>query len=274
MEGQDAPIVLVQDYHLALLPALIKAQRPDARVAIFWHIPWPNFESFGICPWRGRSCSGCWAPTSSASTPSTTATTSWTPWTARWRPGSTASASPSCGASRDLRQALSHQRGPGLRGPAAATSGATNSCAELGLNVELLGVGVERIDYTKGLPERFRALQRFFERHPEYRERLASCRSPRPAAAASSATRSCQAEVDQTVEEVNRELGTRHWKPIVYLKRHFDHRDIWPFYRHADFCMVTSLHDGMNLVAKESFGRRRTSAACWSSAASPGRPAS
>ena len=123
--------------------------------------------------------------------------------------------------------------------------------AELGLNVELLGVGVERIDYTKGLPERFRALQRFFERHPEYRERLTFVQLAAPSRSRIERYQELDAEIDATVEEVNRVLATRRWRPIVYLKRHHDHRDIWPYYRYADFCMVTALHDGMNLVAKE-----------------------
>jgi trehalose 6-phosphate synthase len=143
-----------------------------------------------------------------------------------------------------------HQRGPGVRGQ-PRDIGRDALLAQLGLNVELLGVGVERIDYTKGLPERFRALQRFFERHPEYRERLSFVQLAAPSRSRIKRYQELSAEVDHTVEEVNRALGTRRWRPILYLRRHFDHRDIWPFYRHADFCMVTSLHDGMNLVAKE-----------------------
>jgi trehalose 6-phosphate synthase len=116
--------------------------------------------------------------------------------------------------------------------------------AELGLgHIELLGVGVERIDYTKGLPERFRALRRFFERHPEYRERLSFVQLAAPSRSRIKRYQELDAEVDATVDDANRALGTRRWRPIVYLKRHHDHRDIWPFYRHADFCMVTALHD-------------------------------
>src|SRR5262249_48323191 len=122
---------------------------------------------------------------------------------------------------------------------------------EVGLNVEFFGVGVERLDYTKGLPERMRALQRFFERYPEYRERLSFVQLAAPSRTRIKRYQELQAEVEETVDEINRALATRRWRPIVYLKRHYDRREIWPFYRHADFCMVTSLHDGMNLVAKE-----------------------
>ena len=122
---------------------------------------------------------------------------------------------------------------------------------ELGIAAEFLGVGVERVDYTKGLLERFRALERFFERFPEYRERLVFVQLGAPSRSRIKRYAELQAEVEATVDAVNAALRTKSWQPIVYLKRHHDRRDIWPFYRHADFCMVTSLHDGMNLVAKE-----------------------
>ncbi len=110
---------------------------------------------------------------------------------------------------------------------------------------------MERLDYTKGLPERFRALGRFFERFPEYRERVVFVQLAAPSRSTIPRYQALEAEVDAVVQEVNGTYQTKRWKPILYLKRHHEHRDIWPFYRHADFCMVTSLHDGMNLVAKE-----------------------
>jgi trehalose 6-phosphate synthase len=122
---------------------------------------------------------------------------------------------------------------------------------ELGISAEFLGVGVERIDYTKGLPERFRAIERFFERHPEYRELLVFVQLAAPSRTHIKRYQDLQLEVEETVKEINGKLQSKTWRPILFLNRHFDHREIWPYYRHADFCMVTSLHDGMNLVAKE-----------------------
>ena len=119
-----------------------------------------------------------------------------------------------------------------------------------------VGVGVERVDYTKGLPERFRALGRFFDRYPEYRERLVFVQVAAPSRSKIQRYQELQAEVEDTVREVNGRLQTGSWRPILYLSRHHDHREIWPFYRYADFCMVTSLHDGMNLVAKEFVATR------------------
>ena len=251
MEGQEAPMVLIQDYHLALLPAFVKAQRPDARVAIFWHIPWPNFESFGICPWQREILLGMLGADIIG-------------FHTQYHCNNFLES-----VDRTLETRIDGERFVVMRGdhetyvkpyPISVAPefvdqprdlGRDALLAELGLNVELLGVGVERIDYTKGLPERFRALQRFFERHPEYRERLTFVQLAAPSRSRIKRYQELDAEIDATVEEVNRVLATRRWRPIVYLKRHHDHRDIWPYYRYADFCMVTALHDGMNLVAKE-----------------------
>jgi trehalose 6-phosphate synthase len=251
MEGHEAPMVLIQDYHLALLPALVKARRPDARVAIFWHIPWPNFESFGICPWQREILLGMLGADIIG-------------FHTQYHCNNFLES-----VDRTLEARIDGERFAVVRGEHATyvkpypISVATEFVeqpreisragllAELGLNVEFFGVGVERLDYTKGLPERFLALRRFFEAYPEYRERLSFVQLAAPSRSRIKRYQELQAEVDRTVEEVNGALGTRRWRPIIYLKRHHDHREIWPYYRHADFAMVTSLHDGMNLVAKE-----------------------
>ena len=251
MEGHEAPMVLIQDYHLALLPALIKARRPDARVAIFWHIPWPNFEAFGICPWQREILVGMLGADIIG-------------FHTQYHCNNFLES-----VDRTLEARIDGERFAVVRGDHATyvkpypISVATEFVEqprevtraalleELGQSVEFFGVGVERLDYTKGLPERFRALQRFFERYPEYRERVSFVQLAAPSRSRIKRYQELQAEVVQTVEEINRALGTRRWRPIVYLERHHDHREIWPYYRHADFCMVTALHDGMNLVAKE-----------------------
>jgi trehalose 6-phosphate synthase len=130
--------------------------------------------------------------------------------------------------------------------------------AGLGLSssIEFLGVGVERVDYTKGLVERFRALERFFDRYPEYRGRVTFVQVASPSRSLIKRYQEFQREVEETVAGINTRLGTKSWRPIVYLDRHHDHAEIVPLYRHADFCMVTSLHDGMNLVAKEFVATR------------------
>jgi trehalose 6-phosphate synthase len=126
----------------------------------------------------------------------------------------------------------------------------------LGIDAEFIGVGVERVDYTKGLPERLRAIRRFFERWPEYRGRVVFVQIASPSRSRIPRYQQLQQEIQAVVREVNEALGDRRWRPIIYRERHHDHREIRDFYRHADFCMVTSLHDGMNLVAKEFIAAR------------------
>ena len=128
--------------------------------------------------------------------------------------------------------------------------------AELGVTAEWLGIGVERVDYTKGLPERLRAIRRFFERWPEYRRRMVFVQIASPSRSRIPRYQALQQEVRETVRTINEALGERGWVPIVYHERHHDHAEIRRYYRAADFCMVTSLHDGMNLVAKEYVAAR------------------
>jgi trehalose-6-phosphate synthase len=128
--------------------------------------------------------------------------------------------------------------------------------AELEVTAEFIGVGVERVDYTKGLPERFRAIRRFFERWPEFRRRVVFVQIASPSRTRIPRYQELAEETREMVRSINTDLGDRAWQPIVYRERHHDHREIQRYYRHADFCMVTSLHDGMNLVAKEYVAAR------------------
>ncbi|OGL23225.1 MAG: hypothetical protein A3G44_09905 [Candidatus Rokubacteria bacterium RIFCSPLOWO2_12_FULL_73_47] len=251
VEKEESPLVLIQDYHFALLPSLVKAERPDARVAIFWHIPWPNFEAFGICPWQrelllgmlGADLIGFHTQYHCNNFLETVeraieARIDWEHFSVLR------------GEHETLVKPFPISVAPEFVDEPPATSRA-GLLQELGISAEFLGVGVERVDYTKGLPERFRALRWFFERYPEYRERVVFVQLAAPSRSTIPRYQELQREVEDTIREVNQTLQTRSWRPIIYLNRHYEHREIWTYYRHADFCMVTSLHDGMNLVAKE-----------------------
>ena len=119
------------------------------------------------------------------------------------------------------------------------------------MGAEFIGIGVERLDYTKGLPERVRAIRRFFERWPEYRRRVVFVQIASPSRTRIARYQQLQQAVREEVRRVNDDLADRGWRPIVYRERHHDRHEIAAYYRRADFCMVTALHDGMNLVAKE-----------------------
>ena len=251
IKDAEAPLVLIQDYHFAALPALIKAARPDARVAIFWHIPWPNFEAFGICPWQEELLLGMLGADLIG-------------FHTQYYCNNFLET-----VDRALEARIDWERFSVTRGdhttyvkpfpisvaPEFVDDPPRVSRPELlrrlGISAEFLGLGVERIDYTKGLPERLSALQFFFETYPQYRERLVFVQLAAPSRSTINRYQEIQREVEEKVRELNQMFQTTTWRPVLYLKAHHEHRDIWAYYRHADFCMVTSLHDGMNLVAKE-----------------------
>src|SRR4030066_516741 len=122
---------------------------------------------------------------------------------------------------------------------------------EIGVQARYLGIGVDRIDYTKGIPERFRAIERFLEKYPEFVGEFTFIELGAPSRTHIKRYRDLMTEVEETVDKVNWRFQTKGWKPIVFLKAHHSHEEINRFYKASDICMVTSLHDGMNLVAKE-----------------------
>jgi trehalose 6-phosphate synthase len=260
IESEEAPLVLVQDYHLALLPFLIKKKRPDAKVALFWHIPWSNPESFGICPWRQEILMGMlgadiigfhiqffcnnFLDTVDRFLESQI---NWEEFAVR-RGEHTALIRPfPVSVGFDEGAGDKHQDRVALR---------ETILKEIGVQAKYIGVGVDRIDYTKGIPERFRAIERFLEKHPEFVETFTFVELGAPSRDHIRKYRELMAETEEIVEKVNWRFQTKKWKPIVYLKAHHSHEEINRYYKAADICMVTSLHDGMNLVAKEFVAAR------------------
>jgi len=262
MEGTESPILLAQDYHFALLPRMVKEARPDARVAIFWHIPWPNAEVFGICPWQrelvdgllGADLIGFHIQSHCNNFLETVdraleALTEWDRFAVnrqghitRVRPYPISVAFPENG------QATHGSRNSGEERAAL--------CAEMHVEASLLGVGVDRVDYTKGILERFRALERFFELNPAYHQRFTFVQIGAPSRTDIERYKNFLDEVSAEAERINARFETARWKPIVFRKKHHSHEEISRFYRASSFCTGTSLHDGMNLVAKEYVASR------------------
>jgi trehalose-6-phosphate synthase len=262
MENVESPILLAQDYHFALLPRMIKDARPDARVAIFWHIPWPNPEVFGICPWQrelvdgllGADLIGFHIQSHCNNFLETVdraleALTEWDRFAVnrqghltRVRPYPISVAFPE-----------NWQAGQGWRNAGEERAAL---CAEMQIEASLLGVGVDRVDYTKGILERFRALERFFEGNPAYQQRFTFVQIGAPSRTDIERYKNFLDEVGAEAERINARFQTARWKPIVFRKKHHSHEEIARFYRACSFCMVTSLHDGMNLVAKEFVASR------------------
>lgn len=261
IRDETEPLVLVQDYHFALLPLLIKSKRPDARVAIFWHIPWPNPEVFGICPWKqeillgllGADLIGFHIQFHCNNFLETVdrfleSKINWDQFTVERK-----------GASTSVRP---FPISVAFTGPTAAEPDAPAQTSRdvvprvMGTVPKYLGVGVDRIDYTKGIVERFKAVERFLEKYPEYVGQFTFVELGAPSRTHIKRYHDLMAEVEETVDKINWRFRMKDWKPIVFLKAHHGHQTINPFYRAAQVCMVTSLHDGMNLVAKEFVAAR------------------
>jgi trehalose-6-phosphate synthase len=256
MEGADHPVVLLQDYHFALLPKLIKEKRPDARVAIFWHIPWPNPEAFGICPWQRELLEGLLGADlvgfhiQSHCNNFMESVDRILECRLEWERFAI-----------NRRGRITLVRPFPISVPAIDATPERESQREctlkkLGLKGGMIGVGVDRLDYTKGIPERLRGIENFLEDHSYYLEKFTFVQVGAPSRSHIQRYHDLQDEVTAEVQRINERFGTRTWKPILFLDRHHNHEEIGNLYRIADLCMVTSLHDGMNLVAKEFVAAR------------------
>jgi len=260
MQHEENPLVLVQDYHFALLPRLIKEARPDARVAIFWHIPWPNPEAFGICPWQAELLDGLlgadliafhlqahcnnFLDTVDRALESRIEREHF----AVNRSGHSTLVRPF-----PISVAGNGQERPSLELPHLER---VRLLEKLGVRASFLGVGVDRVDYTKGIPERFRAIERFLEKYPAYRREFTFVQIGSPSRTHIRRYQELMEEVLQEAERINHRFQTSDWKPIIFLNRQHSHKELLPYFHAADFCLVTSLHDGMNLVAKEFVASR------------------
>ena len=258
---QPDPIVLVQDYHFALLPRLVREQLPGATIITFWHIPWPNSETFGICPWKEEIVHGLLGSSvlgfhtqfhcnnfietvdhfvesridrEHASITLGGHETHVRPYpiSIEWPPAALADQKPvaDCRASVRARFGLDE----GVR----------------------LGVGIERFDYTKGILDRMRAVDALLSRHPEWKGRFTFLQVAAPTRSRLSTYRQLQDEARELAAEINARHGTATYKPILLVIRHHEPDEVFELFRAADLCIVSSLHDGMNLVAKEFVAAR------------------
>ena len=251
-----SPLVLVQDYHFALAPRILRSRLPLSTVVAFWHIPWPRPRVFKVCPWGREVLDGLlgsdivgfqtredcenFLDTIESTLP----------------------------ADVDRRQNVVTFRGhstqvraypvgvewanPFVRATPAAKACRARVCRDLQLPAGVrVGVGIDRLDYTKGINEKFLAIERLLEMHPEFRGRFVFVQIAEPSRECLPAYRTARAQLVETAERVNRRFGTDIYRPIVLLEAHHEPADVYRMYRAADVCYVGSLHDGMNLVAKE-----------------------
>jgi trehalose-6-phosphate synthase len=256
---EEAPFILIQDFHFALLPELIKRKKPKAKVAIFWHIPWPNPESFGICPWQKEILQGMlgadligfhtqyhcnhFLETVNNALESRVL---WENYSVK-KAGRTTFVKPF-----PISIAFTTKdfdiNSPKIK-PSQLLLG-------YGLTSQFIGIGVDRIDYTKGIVEKFLSIERFLEKNPSYVGKFTFVQIGAPSRTLLKSYSDTINAVENETNRINLRFKSKNWKAILLLKRHHSHEEIAPFYSSADFCMITSLHDGMNLVAKEFVAAR------------------
>jgi trehalose 6-phosphate synthase len=257
--NEEQPFILIQDFHFALLPQLIKKEKPNAKVAIFWHIPWPNPESFGICPWQREILYGMLGADLIG-------------FHTQYHCNHFLETVSNAIESRVLWENFSVKMGGQITFvkpfpiSIAFTLKDYNTGSkpllpaqllnEYGIASQFMGIGVDRIDYTKGIVEKFLAIERFLEKNPAYIGKFTFVQIGAPSRTLLKSYSDTVIAVENEANRINLRFRSKNWKAILLLKRHHNHEEIAPFYSSADFCMVTSLHDGMNLVAKEYVASR------------------
>ena len=251
-------MVLVQDYHFALVSRFIKEQNPEITVGQFWHIPWPTHEIFRTCPWQEEILDGLLG--------NDLLGFHIQPFCDNFLD----SVGHNLKAKIDRNKHSVTYKGKATlvqpfpisvdfdslaqyAGTEAVEREMDSLRHELHLEGKYIGVGMDRLDYTKGIPERLQALDRFFEEFPSYKGKVVFIQAGMP-----SRTRiERYQEVNQRIEDLMKSLNDKYnWKPVIPMTRQLPHVTLAALRRLANFCVVSSLHDGMNLVAKEFVSSR------------------
>jgi len=258
--GSGPAVVFIQDYHFALLPRFIKDARPDVVVCQFWHIPWPNPETFRVCPWAEQILHGLLGNDLLS-------------FHIQYHCNNFLET-----VERTLEARVDYEHFAVVRGgqPTAVKPFAISIDpslwqppsrldrqaedrevrSALAIGDERIVFGVDRLDYTKGIPDRLRAFERLLARHPEWREKAVFVQVGAPSRDQLPRYQALSQEVDAIVEDINTRFGTAAWRPVVYVREHREPAQLAALYRAASVCIVSSLHDGMNLVAKEFIASR------------------
>ena len=259
--GDRKAFVFIQDYHLALLSRLIKERNPNIITAQFWHIPWPNREAFRICPWQEEILHGLLSNDLvgfhiryhcnnflDTVDRAIEARVDWERYEVTC--GGKKTAVRPFPISVDFDEISQNAQKEEV---AIEIERLKN---EVGIKDEIIGVGLDRIDYTKGIPDRFKAIDRFLEKYPQFQGRVVFIQAGVPSRTQIEAYRDLKDEIDDLAGEINWKYGFGRWKPIICLWEHGAPVTLMALRRMANFFVVSSLHDGMNLVAKEFVASR------------------
>ncbi len=258
--GQPA-FVFVQDYHFGLLSRMLKNDAPNLLVAQFWHIPWPNRETLRALPWKDELLDGMLGNDLLG-------------FHLRHHCANFLDA-----VEREVEAKVNHPHGEITRRGKSTmvrpfpisidfdwhneTARSAEVKAEIprwirriGKMPEFLAIGIDRIDYTKGIPERLRAFDLFLDRNPRYRGRIAFAQVGVPSRERIGDYQDLNAEIDREIDRLNRKWGEGEYKPVHLFRGEYSQVQLVALHGIADLCMVSPLHDGMNLVAKEFVASR------------------
>jgi trehalose 6-phosphate synthase/phosphatase len=249
-------VVWIQDYHFTMLPYMLRTRSRDLTIAMFWHIPWPPWEIFRVIPQRleilkgmlgcdmigfhiNRYCRNfmeCVQNEFNAEVDPNKNTVRYEGRTIRLLP---------------LPISIDYDKFDEMTRHDKVQSKLTDIKQKLKLENKYVGIGVDRLDYSKGIAERIRAIHLFLAKYPDYRGRFTFIQIAVPSRTKIKEYSDLKQNIERMIEEINAEFGTREWTPIIYHSTNIPHKDLVNYYRLADMAIVSSIVDGMNLVAKE-----------------------
>ncbi|MFH1504309.1 MAG: trehalose-6-phosphate synthase [Candidatus Omnitrophota bacterium] len=255
IKGKKA-IVFVQDYHLALVSKYLKEINPQAVTILFWHIPWTTYDVFRILPQRRELLEGMLSYDLLG-------------FQIRYFCGNFLDAvagEVEAKINREGRSVVFQGHTSLIRSyPISVDFEGINKTSqeqevkelsnllkeEFDLTGKKVIIGLDRIDYTKGIIERVQAIDKLLSTHPELKEKIIFVQMGEISRIHLTQYKQLNERVNSLVEEVNFKHSQNSWKPVIFFRRHLNFKEVLAFYGIADVCVVSSLHDGMNLVAKE-----------------------
>ncbi|MHB9002084.1 MAG: alpha,alpha-trehalose-phosphate synthase (UDP-forming), partial [Thermoanaerobaculia bacterium] len=250
-EAGDEALVMVQDYHFALVPRMMRNLAPQLASNIFWHIPWPNAEIVAIFPWKEQLLEGMLGA-DIIGFHTRQYCLNFLETAARYL---------ECQVDKEHmsitfagRRTLVRPYPISVEWPYPSTSRSTGRAlrSSLGIDDDVhVSIGVDRADYTKGLLERVAAVEYLLEQNPELRGTYVLVQLASPTRTSIRRYQQLADDLTEAVERVNAKFGTETWTPILLQMRTFSPEEVREYYAMADSALVTPLHDGMNLVAKE-----------------------
>lgn len=255
------PVILIQDYHFALAPKMIKEKLPNATIITFWHIPWPNPEAFGICPWREEILEGLLG-SSIIGFHTRFHCNNFKETIDRFLECRIDKESSTISYKKKLTAVnaypISIEWPPRWMKDQKTIFECRNTIREkndIGLSVKI-GIGVDRLDYTKGILERFYAIERFLELYPEWVGKFVFIQIAAPTRSKISEYKHFEEEVRSLADTINNKYAKNNYRPIKLHIQHHSPQLVFEYFRGSELCIISSLHDGMNLVAKEYISSR------------------